>query len=276
MFSLSTFLSPKPPKKAIVDATYHAFHLLLLELSHDKALKSIIANNMVNQQFLKSLLPLEPLLRDRFIIQKLCDKSHSYQLLSEKMTDFLYTRMSDFCFTPSIDTTIVPFRLKQTHVIYDLKILSEEQEERFETLMPKCLRACIMQDKAKRDELAFISEAKAWNLNTHILVFNWQHKCYIYNPFVKNPYYYLDDEIWKYAARHNITENTLESVTDLEGLPSFYPDGDYHFFLHFDEKSNAFDFGLLGHPWRRELLVFGKKLIQEMQKYEKIFGIVRK
>ena len=44
-------------------------------------------------------------------------------------------------------------------------------------------------------------------------------------------------------------------------FPTFYPDGDYYFFID-DEYKN----GYLGHPWRQEVLIFGNKLIEEIRK----------
>ena len=39
-------------------------------------------------------------------------------------------------------------------------------------------------------------------------------------------------------------------------FPDFYPDGDYYFFVQRDLK-----WGYLGHPWRREIWLFGAPLI---------------
>lgn len=46
-----------------------------------------------------------------------------------------------------------------------------------------------------------------------------------------------------------------------EYFPPFYPDGDYYFFI--DE---SFNFGLLGHPWRQEIWIFGEPLLSEFKK----------
>ena len=49
-------------------------------------------------------------------------------------------------------------------------------------------------------------------------------------------------------------------------FPSFYPDGDYCFFI--DE---FFEFGYLGHPWRREVWVFGDEMIKSFDEiYDKL------
>ena len=50
-------------------------------------------------------------------------------------------------------------------------------------------------------------------------------------------------------------------------FPSFFPDGDYYFFI--DEK---FRFGYLGHPWRQEIWVWGEKLIARMDEIYSALG----
>lgn len=50
-------------------------------------------------------------------------------------------------------------------------------------------------------------------------------------------------------------------------FPPFYPDGDYYFFI--DE---SFEFGLLGHPWRQEIWIFGEPLLTEFKKVHTELG----
>ena len=40
-------------------------------------------------------------------------------------------------------------------------------------------------------------------------------------------------------------------------FPSYYPNGDYHFFIDKD-----WSFGMFGHPWKQEIVVWGKELIE--------------
>ena len=42
-------------------------------------------------------------------------------------------------------------------------------------------------------------------------------------------------------------------------FPEFYPDGDYYFFVQRDLK-----WGYLGHPWRREIWLFGAPLVERL------------
>lgn len=43
-------------------------------------------------------------------------------------------------------------------------------------------------------------------------------------------------------------------------FPSYCPNGDYYFFIAKD-----FSYGLLGHPWRKEIYVFGDDLINKFE-----------
>ena len=52
-------------------------------------------------------------------------------------------------------------------------------------------------------------------------------------------------------------------------FPTYYPDGDYHFF--FDKN---FEIGLFGHPWLREVFVLGEKLIQKFDSNKNNLRIV--
>ena len=44
-------------------------------------------------------------------------------------------------------------------------------------------------------------------------------------------------------------------------FPSYYPNGDFYFFIAAD-----WSFGLLGHPWRRELYLWGDELTARIER----------
>ena len=44
-------------------------------------------------------------------------------------------------------------------------------------------------------------------------------------------------------------------------FPTYYPNGDYHFFVDKEWK-----YGLFGHPWKHEIVVMGEKLIEMFEK----------
>ena len=76
-----------------------------------------------------------------------------------------------------------------------------------------------------------------------IYALNWQHDCFEFNPQEEIPLYY---------HYHDFDRN-VEVY-----FPSYYPNGDFYFFVAKD-----FSYGLLGHPWRKEIYVFGNELIDK-------------
>ena len=82
---------------------------------------------------------------------------------------------------------------------------------------------------------------------------DWQHDCFIYNPCEEIPLNY-----WFYDTKRDCNVY----------FPSYYPDGDYHFFASFD-----WQIGLYGHPWKKEIIVVGENLIHEFEKVQSMLGI---
>lgn len=78
-----------------------------------------------------------------------------------------------------------------------------------------------------------------------IYALDWQHDCFIFNPREEIPLYY-----------HYYDKDRDCNVY----FPSYLPDGDYHFFI-----SKDWSYGLLGHPWRKEIYVFGNELIKKFE-----------
>ena len=84
---------------------------------------------------------------------------------------------------------------------------------------------------------------------------DWQHDCFEYNPNenIELGYHYYD-------------KNRQVEVY----FPSYYPDGDYHMFL-----SKDWSYGMFGHPWKSEIYIFGKKIINEFKNKEKDLNITK-
>lgn len=85
---------------------------------------------------------------------------------------------------------------------------------------------------------------------------DWQHDCFEYNPQenIELGYSYHDDE-----RDCNVY------------FPSYYPSGDYYFFV-----SKNWEYGMFGHPWRKEIYLIGKKLIKEFDKHKRVLAITKK
>ena len=43
-------------------------------------------------------------------------------------------------------------------------------------------------------------------------------------------------------------------------FPTYYPNGDYHLFFDSDWK-----YGIFGNPWKKEIIVMGKNLIEKFE-----------
>lgn len=57
-----------------------------------------------------------------------------------------------------------------------------------------------------------------------------------------------------------------EARTELTGgeeFPTYYPNGDYHFFVARD-----LSFGWLGHPWQKKLILFGERMLHLLEGHE--------
>jgi len=78
-----------------------------------------------------------------------------------------------------------------------------------------------------------------------VYALDWQHESFLYSPYL---------------------QDSIPSI-------SFYPDGDYYFFVRKD-----FSFGILGHPWEHSITIFGQELLKRLLIHKpKIFGgIIRR
>ena len=82
---------------------------------------------------------------------------------------------------------------------------------------------------------------------------DWQHDCFVFSPDEDIPLNYCFFDKYRSCNVY---------------FPSYYPDGDYYFFITTD-----WDSGLFGHPWRKEIFVMGDKLIEEFNKIKDILLI---
>lgn len=131
---------------------------------------------------------------------------------------------SEFSFITRKSKPIIPLWEKPLHKVFHLKSCWQEEQEK------------IAGELLRRSG---VSEMYA---------LNWQHDCFLFSTDEDIPYwlnwYDLEREVMVY-------------------FPSYYPDGDYHFFLSTDLSE-----GFLGHPWRKEMCVFGNRLIQAFDEHK--------
>lgn len=88
---------------------------------------------------------------------------------------------------------------------------------------------------------------------------DWQHTCFKYNPRI------IDYNEYPVFVKYDVP--IKNEYVDWEGynvwFPTFYPDGDYYFFIAKD-----FSWGYLTHPWLKKAYVFGDCLRELMLEYK--------
>ncbi len=162
----------------------------------------------------------------------LIDDRPEYDLIWDKVYETLK-------FTPSMDKNITPFEIKEEYSIYsfDFNEITEKQIDMMNELI-KNIFANISKD------------------GTKMYALDWQHSAFLYNPQKAEE----QKSFWKEDDRY--IGGGYNAY-----FPSFFPDGDYYFFI--DEK---FRFGYLGHPWRQEIWVWGEELIARMDEIYSTIG----
>lgn len=98
------------------------------------------------------------------------------------------------------------------------------------------------QEKLVNNILQSINQSKMYALD-------WQHDCFVFDPRENIPldYWYYDE-----SGDCNVF------------FPSYYPNGDFYFFISMD-----WNMGLFGHPWKSEIYVMGEKLIKAFDSMKK-------
>lgn len=90
-------------------------------------------------------------------------------------------------------------------------------------------------------------------VESEMYALDWQHDCFIFSPKEHIPcnyeYYDFDRECQVY-------------------FPTYYPNGDYHFFMDKEWK-----YGIYGHPWRNEIIVMGKELVEKFESNLETLGL---
>lgn len=171
-------------------------------------------------------------------------------ILTDEQNKLIWDRFyEEFNFKPSIsDThsfdTELPFEIKKPYTVYAIENMTEEQINE----MDKTLKNIF-------------SELTSDGRKMYAL--DWQHTSYKYDPEI------LCDIEKQWRNGLFIKDNRHFGKGYMAYYPSFYPDGDYYFFIE-----ESFDFGLLGHPWRREIWVFGAELIEKISPFAKSIGLI--
>lgn len=128
-------------------------------------------------------------------------------------------------FKPTVDTQVTPFVIKEPHIVFEI-------DGSYDRINPLAIFDAFKNCLAPGEQMYAL---------------DWHHTCYLFDP----------------RKAEDIASPFIEDPCRLGGgyfeyFPPFYPDGDYYFFI--DEQ---FRFGYLGHPWRKEVWIFGESLIAE-------------
>lgn len=160
-------------------------------------------------------------------------------ITDEKEYEQVWERVYDeLKFLPSIYPNKA-FDLSVPYVVYDISKITDEQLDKMQLLITKAFRNCTTRD-------------------SQMYALDWQHSAFRFHPHNENDRKDLrvEDERYHGGGYHAY-------------FPSYYPDGDYYFFIDTD-----FQFGYLGHPWQQKVWVFGAELMKEFQEIHKEIGFV--
>ncbi len=154
-------------------------------------------------------------------------------ILDTELLDQLWDKMlGEYHFSPRWNPDKSPFSFPHSYELYRLGEGCWSQEQ--ETRINEIFETLVPEDG-------------------FLYALDWNHDCYIFNPRERIPlfYHYRDEE-----RDCNVY------------FPSYYPHGDYHFFIAAD-----WSFGMLGHPWRRELYLWGGELTERFEQLSRYLGL---
>ena len=150
-----------------------------------------------------------------------------YSILGEEESKQIWDRINaELQFQPSIRVNTLPFRLSEPYLVLDLACAAQGQVEKLLAEVPGALAACLGEDD--------------W-----IYALDWHHSYFRYDPRqpITGHSFWVEDRRYS-GGGYNAY------------FPDFYPDGDYYFFVQ-----RELNWGWLGHPWRREIWLYGEPLV---------------
>ena len=151
---------------------------------------------------------------------KLCEKDEKW------LVDFVRHSLH---FMPSVEkeSHFLPFSIQRPFCVYDIAEMTDEQIDLLHELAPEAIQNCL-------------------ESGCMIYAVDWNHNTILYDP--------LKPE----TAQCSYPTNPYFTKKGLCYFNTFYPNGDYFFFV-----DRFGTFGYLSHPWREEVWIFGTSLLQE-------------
>ena len=152
-----------------------------------------------------------------------------WSILQDDEYNYVWDRIdSEFRFHPSVRDGQPAFQFKVPADVYDISELPLEDDS-YRKMM---------------DQVFVKSFIECMGSDGYMYALDWQHSGFRYNPRITAP---------KRSAF--IHDNRYANGGYNAFFPSFYPDGDYYFFI-----SKDFLWGYLTHPWQKKAWVFGRHL----------------
>lgn len=185
-------------------------------------------------------------------------------LISDESDKLIWDKIySELKFTPSGKyrghsfEVPLPFEIKKPFVVYAIDDMTVEQIDAMNVKVRECFA------KTVRD-------------GERLYALDWQHSSFVFDPNAEpsgDPPWLGDGDTTGFpeppVCQFIHDERYLNGGYNAY-YPTFFPDGDYHFFVE-----ENLEYGLLGHPWRVEIWVFGERFIPNIEKISGSLGWVK-
>ena len=156
------------------------------------------------------------------------NNKYKYELLEKEINDNLWKRIiSDYKFKSSFDFG------NTTYYEYDIK---EANIDNYNTIMNEIFLSILESDEI-------------------IYVLDWKHQGFSLDPRIKK----LHPNVSYTINNDEVFVNNVNGNIFFERLPTYYPDGDYYFFL--SSKNNWMYFS---HPRQKKIWIIGDSLNKEI------------
>ena len=167
------------------------------------------------------------------------NQAEVWVIMQDAECDKVWDRVdSEFNFNPSMVNNLPPFTFSIPVNVYDISHSNlYKDDEKLIDIMKTIFVDCMGNDD-------------------FMYALDWQHTCFRYNPRIADNFEY--PVFVKYDVPIKNEHVNWEGYNVY--FPTFYPNGDYYFFIAKD-----FSWGYLTHPWLKKAWVFGDCLMKEMK-----------
>lgn len=175
-------------------------------------------------------------------------QSEVWRILEEDESGKVWDKVyNNFKFSPSVKKSITPFKFKTPVDIYDIST------------------SLIWQDNKEINEKIRLALIVCMIDDDYMYALDWQHTSFRYNPRI------IDNFKYPVFIKYEIPIKNEHVNWDGYNVwfPTFYPNGDYYFFIAKD-----FTWGYLTHPWLERAYIFGDCLKKMFKKIANEIGFI--